>query len=64
MLGRGGSLPEAMAEPALGFVDMHDTVEGVASCRIHREQVAEAGLGWGIICFEAEAGFRWGVVYS
>jgi hypothetical protein len=45
MLGRGGSLPEAMAEPALGFVDMHDTVEGVASCRIHREQVAEAGLG-------------------
>jgi hypothetical protein len=31
VIGRGGSLPEGMTEPASGFVDVHDTVEGVAS---------------------------------
>jgi hypothetical protein len=46
-LGRGGSLPEDMTEPALGFVDTRHTVEGVASCGIRGDQVAEAGLGRG-----------------
>jgi hypothetical protein len=46
-----------MTEPALGFVDVCDTVEGVASCGIHGEQVAEARLGRGRVCPEDEVGF-------
>jgi hypothetical protein len=64
MLERGRSLPEAVAEPALGFATVHNTVEGVASCGIRREQVAEAELGRGGICFEAQTDFRRGVVSS
>jgi hypothetical protein len=45
VLGRGRSLLEAVTEPALGFLDMHDTIEGVASCGIHGEQVAKVRLG-------------------
>jgi hypothetical protein len=56
-LGRGGSLPEDMTEPALGFVDTRHTVEGVASCGIRGDQVAEAGLGRGRVCLEVEAGY-------
>jgi hypothetical protein len=57
MLGRGRSLPEAMIEPALGFVDVHEMFEGVASCWIRGEQVAKAGLRRGEVCSEAEASF-------
>jgi hypothetical protein len=46
-----------MIEPALGFIDVHDIVEGVASCGIRGEQVAEARLGQGGVCPEVEAGF-------
>jgi hypothetical protein len=34
-----------MIEPAPGFVDVHGTVEGVASCWIRGEQVAKTGSG-------------------
>jgi hypothetical protein len=44
-LGRGRSSPEVTVEPVLGFVDMRATIEGVASCGIRGEQVAEARLG-------------------
>jgi hypothetical protein len=37
--------PEVVTEPAPGFEDVHATVEGVASCGIHGEQIAKAGLG-------------------
>jgi hypothetical protein len=37
VLGRGESLPEAVTEPAPGFVDVRDTVEGVVSCGIRGE---------------------------
>jgi hypothetical protein len=33
-LGRGRSLPEAMAESALGLIVVHRTVKGVAFCGI------------------------------
>jgi hypothetical protein len=36
MLGRGGSLPETMAEPALGLSTVQDTVGGMAFCEIRR----------------------------
>jgi hypothetical protein len=49
-LERGGSLPEVMTEPVLGFEDVCATVEGVASCGIHEEQVAEVGVGRGGVC--------------
>jgi hypothetical protein len=62
MLGRGGSLPEAVAEPALGLAVVQDTVKGVAFCGIRRGQVAEVGRGG--VCFEAEAGLGRGVVSS
>jgi hypothetical protein len=41
-----------VTEPTLGFVDVCVTVEGVASCRIHGEQVVKAGLGRGRVCPE------------
>ena len=59
-LGRGGSLPKAVT--ALGFVDVRDTVEGLASYGIHEELVAEAVLGRGEVCSETEAGFGRDVV--
>jgi hypothetical protein len=34
MLGRGGSLPEAVAEPALWLAAVQNTVEEVAFCGI------------------------------
>jgi hypothetical protein len=46
-----------MTESALGFVDVHAKVEGVASCGIHGEQVAEVGLGRSRVCPEAEVDF-------
>jgi hypothetical protein len=64
MLGRGRSLPEAMAEPSLGLDAVQDTVKGVAFCGIHGEQVAEAGLGRGRVCSEAKADHGQGVVSS
>ena len=47
MLGRGGSLLEAMA----------GTVEGVAFCGIRGGQLAEAELERDGVCSEAGAGF-------
>jgi hypothetical protein len=58
MLGRGGSLPEAMAKPALGLAVMQGTIEGVAFCGIRGGLLSEAELGQGRACFEAKAGFR------
>jgi hypothetical protein len=46
-----------MTEPASGFIDARHTVEGVASCGIRGEQVAEARLGRGEVCPEVEAGY-------
>jgi hypothetical protein len=62
VLGQGGSLSEAVIEPTPRFIDVHDTVEGVASCGIHGELVAEAGLGRGGVYFESEDDFKRGVV--
>jgi hypothetical protein len=64
MLGQGGSLPEVMAELALGLAAMQDTVEGVAFYGIRGGQVAEAELGRGRVCFEAEANLKRGIVSS
>jgi hypothetical protein len=64
VLGRCRSLPEVVIEPAPGFVDVHNTVEGVASYEISGERVAEVGLGRGGVCSETEAGFGRGVVSS
>jgi hypothetical protein len=44
MLGRGGSLPEVVAEPDMGLGPVQDTVKGVASCGIRGGQVAEVEL--------------------
>jgi hypothetical protein len=41
---------------------VRDTVEGVVSCRIREEQVAEARLEQGGVCPEAEVGFGRGKV--
>jgi hypothetical protein len=35
MLGRGGSLPEAVVEPSSRLAIVQDTVKGVVFCRIH-----------------------------
>jgi hypothetical protein len=61
MLGRDGSLFEAMVEPALGHAVVQGTVEGVASCG---GQLAEAELGRGGVLSEAEADFGRGRVPS
>jgi hypothetical protein len=55
MLGRGRNLLEVVAEPAMGLIDVQDTVGGLALCGICGEQAAEAGLRRGRVCFEAEA---------
>jgi hypothetical protein len=59
MLGRGGSLPKAMAEPASGLAVVQGTVEGVAFFGIREGQLAK--LGRGRVCFEAKADFGRGV---
>jgi hypothetical protein len=56
-LERDRSLPEAMVEPALGLAVVQGTIEGVAFCRIHGEQLAETELGRDEVCSEAETGF-------
>jgi hypothetical protein len=53
-LRRDESLPEVVTEPVPGFEDVCTTVEGVVSCRIRTEQVAEARHGRGGACPEAE----------
>jgi hypothetical protein len=40
--------------PGLGLVVVQGTVEGVAFCGIHKGQLAEAELGRGGVCSEAE----------
>jgi hypothetical protein len=50
-------LPKAETESTLGFIDVRDKVEGVASHRIRGELVAEVGLGRGGVCPEAEVDF-------
>jgi hypothetical protein len=52
-LGWGGSPPEVETEPVLRFEDVCHS-EGVASCGIREERVAEAGLGRGRVYLEAE----------
>jgi hypothetical protein len=42
-LARGRNTPEVTTEPAPGFVYVRAIVEGVASCGIRGEHVAEAG---------------------
>jgi hypothetical protein len=66
MLGRVGSLPEAvaMAEPALGLATVQGTVKGVAFRGIREGQVAKDELGRGRVCSQAETGFGRGVVSS
>jgi hypothetical protein len=62
MLGRGGILPEDVIEPAPGLAAMHDNVKGVVFCEFRGEQVVEAGLGRGGVCFETEVGLGRGVI--
>ena len=61
-LGQGGSPPEVATGPVLGFKDVCAIVEGVPSCKIRGEQVAEAGLGRSRVCPEAGAYFGRGRV--
>jgi hypothetical protein len=56
-LGRGGSPPKVMTESAPRFIDVHATVEGVASRGIRGEHVAKVGLKRGGVCPEAEVDF-------
>jgi hypothetical protein len=52
--GPGSGEVEVTTEPVLGFEDVHAIVEGVASCGICGEQVAEVGLGRGRVYPKAE----------
>jgi hypothetical protein len=53
-----------VAKPDLGLVGVQDTVKGVASCGIRRDQIAEAELGRGEVCSEVEASLGRGGVSS
>jgi hypothetical protein len=43
-----------MAKPVLGLVVVQGTIEGVAFCGIRKGQLADAELGRGGVCSEAE----------
>jgi hypothetical protein len=53
-----------MAKPTLGHAAVQGTIQGVASCRIHRGQLAKAELERGRVFSEVEADFGWGGVPS
>jgi hypothetical protein len=63
-LGRGGSLPKLVPEPALGLAVVRGTAEGMDSCEIRRGAGGRSRARARQSCSEAETGFGKGVVSS
>ena len=55
-LGRGRSPPQVVTEPVLRFDDVHHSLKELPSAGFAGEQVAEARLERGGVCFEDEVG--------